>query len=190
MFSSHVPQSFWGESILTAFYLINRLPSKPLKFQTPISVLQKTFPESRVINSLSPKVFGCSAFVHNISPNKGKLDPKSTKCVFVGYSSTQKGYKCFNPHTKRFSTSYDVTFLENQPFYSYDSLQGETSNEENHWDPSISLPMLPISESISPSIPPVTENIIPEPIQISEPVQREEPSLRVYSRRPRVTQQN
>lgn len=50
--------------------------------------------------------------------------------------------------------------------------------------------MLPISESISPSIPPVTENIIPEPIQISEPVQREEPSLRVYSRRPRVTQQN
>lgn len=50
--------------------------------------------------------------------------------------------------------------------------------------------MLPISESISPSIPSVTENIIPEPIQISEPVQREEPSLRVYSRRPRVTQQN
>lgn len=43
-------------------------------------------------------MFGCTVFVHMHS--KFKLDPRVIKCVFVGYSPTYKGYKCYGPSTK------------------------------------------------------------------------------------------
>jgi hypothetical protein len=39
------------------------------------------------------------------------------KCVFVGYSSTQKGYKCWDPVGKKLFVSMDVTFREFEPYY-------------------------------------------------------------------------
>ncbi|KAG8473962.1 hypothetical protein CXB51_033910 [Gossypium anomalum] len=36
MFTMGVPKYLWGEAVLTACYLINRLPSKVLNFQTPL----------------------------------------------------------------------------------------------------------------------------------------------------------
>jgi hypothetical protein len=39
------------------------------------------------------------------------------KCVFVGYSSTQKGYKCWDPVGKKLFISMDVTFWEFEPYY-------------------------------------------------------------------------
>ena len=80
MFANNVPNTFWGEVILTIAYLINRLPSKPLKHRTPLSCLLVVFPKVRTLNSLPPKVFGCTTF-----------DPKALKCIFVEYSPTQKG---------------------------------------------------------------------------------------------------
>lgn len=35
---------------------------------------------------------------------------KAIKCVFVGYSPTQKGYKCYNPNFRKFLVSCDVSF--------------------------------------------------------------------------------
>ena len=141
MFTTNVPNHFWGEAVLTASYLINRLPSKPLQFSTPIHCLQVFFPYVRILQSLPPKVFGCTVFVHNSSPTRGKLDPKSHKCIFLGYSPSQKGYKCYCPNSKKFYVSCDTTFLENQPFLHNDSVQGENIIEPHHWDPSISLPI-------------------------------------------------
>ena len=40
MFTMHVPKYLWGEAILTASHLINRMPSKILQFKTLMSVLQ------------------------------------------------------------------------------------------------------------------------------------------------------
>ena len=39
------------------------------------------------------------------------------KCVFVGYSSTQKGYKSWDPIGKKLFVSMDVTFCEFEPYY-------------------------------------------------------------------------
>jgi hypothetical protein len=36
---------------------------------------------------------------------------------FVGYSSTQKGYKCWDPVGKKLFVSMDVTFREFEPYY-------------------------------------------------------------------------
>ena len=100
LFNSHVPKYFWGEAILTATYLINRLPSRVINFQTPLHVLQNAYPSNHLFHTMSLKVFGCTAYVHDLNPSLGKLDPKAQKCIFLRYSPTQKGYKCYSPKAK------------------------------------------------------------------------------------------
>lgn len=44
LFQSHLPIKFWGESILTATYLINHTPTPILKGKSPYEVLFGTRP--------------------------------------------------------------------------------------------------------------------------------------------------
>ncbi|XP_024009756.1 uncharacterized protein LOC112085026, partial [Eutrema salsugineum] len=68
--------------------------------------------------------------LEDVSPNKpdadvsfksceqrSKLDAKSIKCMFLGYSTTQKGYKCYDPINNRTYVSREVKFLEEQGYY-------------------------------------------------------------------------
>jgi len=57
-------------------------------------------------------VFGCIAYVHVPNEKRSKLDPKAEKCTFIGYSSKQKTYKCFNLSTQKLQVSRDVMFDE------------------------------------------------------------------------------
>jgi len=75
--------------------------SKVLDFKTPLDIFKKYFPLTRVSADLPLKNFGCSAFVHE-HKHTDKLEPRAIKCVFIGYSPTQKGYKCFDQKTKKF----------------------------------------------------------------------------------------
>ncbi|RVX23033.1 Retrovirus-related Pol polyprotein from transposon TNT 1-94 [Vitis vinifera] len=78
MFSMNVPKLFWGQAVLTAAYLINRMPSRVLKFQTPCQTLLKSFPTTRLISTVPPKIFGCSVFVHINQQHRSKLDPSES----------------------------------------------------------------------------------------------------------------
>ncbi|XP_072087350.1 uncharacterized protein [Arachis hypogaea] len=111
---THVPLKFWGEAVLTACYLINRMPSSVLQNQVPHSIL---FPHEHIF-SLPLRVFGCTCFIHDLTPGKDKLTARSIKCVFLGYTRFQKGYRCYSPALNRFFVSADVTFLENTHFFS------------------------------------------------------------------------
>ena len=128
MIERNVPKIFWGDAILTAAYLINRMPSKVLNFSTPIQKLLETYPNSPLIHTLPPKTFGCVVFVHK--QVKSKLDPRADKCIFVGYSPSQKGYKCYSPITRKTIVSKDVVFYESEAYYPKLPIQGESDGTE------------------------------------------------------------
>src|SRR5664279_4205956 len=113
MISMNIPKHLWGQAVLTAAQLINRMPSRVLDWQTPCVMLKG---DNEGI--LTPRVFGCVCFVKDNRPNVGKLDPRAVKCIFVGYSATQKGYVCWSPMEMRLFVSIDVTFREHEPYYS------------------------------------------------------------------------
>lgn len=140
-------------------------------------------------------VFGCTVFVHNKQPNGSKLDPKAFKCIFFGYSPTQKGYKCYSPFLKKFFVSCDVTFYGDQLIYPNTRLQGENANENEHWDPTVSLPILQDVSQDASSSPPKNSRPIPIPSPSSSHDQEEQQPIserpfQVYSRRPKASQQD
>ena len=63
------------------------------------------------------RVFGSIAYVHVPREKWRKLDAKDEKCILVGYSDEQKGYKCYNPGTKQARVSCDVVFDESASWY-------------------------------------------------------------------------
>ncbi|CAL9025054.1 unnamed protein product [Prunus brigantina] len=130
MLDMSVPHHLWGHGVLAAAYLINRTPSRVLDFQTPLDVLCAHTPPVSV-SKLPPKVFGCVAYVHVYSHQRRKLDPCALRCVFIGYSTTQKGYKCYHPPSQKVHVTLDVTFHEEVPYYvsSSSPIQGERGSE-------------------------------------------------------------
>ena len=77
LFTSSLSKSFWGEALSTAAHIVNRNPSTALKLKCPEELWT-----GRRLNLNYLKVFGCEAYAHK---SKGKLEPRSIKCVFVGY---------------------------------------------------------------------------------------------------------
>lgn len=85
------PYKFWDYAFLTSVYLINRLHTTALKFDTPYIKLFNLNSDYTLL-----KVFGCSCFLLLRPYNKHKLQFMSQECVFLGYSISHKGYKCLD----------------------------------------------------------------------------------------------
>ncbi|RDX82107.1 hypothetical protein CR513_37145, partial [Mucuna pruriens] len=115
LFQMFVPNVYSGEAVLTVTYLINRLSTRVLNSISPIKHI------------LPSRVFGCVAFVHSYNPYHGKLDPKAIKCVFIGYPSNKKDFKCYHPPSCLFFVSMDgeiylevESVIESLPFPTQD----------------------------------------------------------------------
>jgi histone deacetylase 1/2 len=102
-----VPFRFWGDAFSTACFLLNRFPSRVINMQTPLERLLGEKPDYTFF-----KVFGCACWPHLRPYNKRKLEFRSKKCVFLGYSPLHKGYKCLHVPTNRVYISRDVVFDE------------------------------------------------------------------------------
>ena len=59
------------------------------------------------------RVFGCKAYARIPDEKRKKLDPKSQKCIFIGYPAGVKGYKLYDPSTRKMMVRRDVIFVEN-----------------------------------------------------------------------------
>ena len=86
---------------------------------------------------MSPQV-GYTCFVQDLFPGLDKLSPRSIKCVFVGYSRTQKRYQCYNSYTRKYFVSADFMFFEFVLYFS--SLVSGTASASVPLPLSVSLP--------------------------------------------------
>jgi hypothetical protein len=124
LFQNNVPNIYWSDAVLTAIYLINRLPSPKLKNISNLEILK-----GRKIDLDHIRVLGCTNFVHIKRNNK--FDKKIMKTIFLGYSTVKKGYKCYDMKNKKIYFSRDVSFFENQPYYQLDDQATSPSNMQN-----------------------------------------------------------
>lgn len=119
---NYVPSWFWGDAILAACYLINRMFSLVLNNQLPHSIL---FPQniftcylinsmfSFVLNNQLPhsilfpqkhfRVFGCTCFVHDLTPRSNVF----SSATFV-----------YSTYLWLYIFSRDISFFETRPIFS------------------------------------------------------------------------
>ncbi|KAL2251797.1 UNVERIFIED_CONTAM: Retrovirus-related Pol polyprotein from transposon TNT 1-94 [Sesamum indicum] len=102
-----LPLWFWGESVLATTYIMNRTPTQVLHWRIPFELLFGTVPTYSHL-----KIFGCLCFATNTNPHKSKFQKRAHKCVFLGYSLTQKGYKVYDLEDHTFFVSRDIVFHE------------------------------------------------------------------------------
>ena len=83
-----LPKLFWGYTLETAVYLLNKVPSKSVNV-TPYEIWSN---KKLVLSHL--KVWGCPVYVKRTMSDK--LGAKSDKCLFVGYPKETLGYYFYN----------------------------------------------------------------------------------------------
>jgi hypothetical protein len=86
MVQANLPITFWGDALLTAVYILNRVPSKS------VSSTRYELWNNRKLNLNNMRPWGCAAFVHDMSHQHGKLGPWGKKSIFIRYSEHSKGY--------------------------------------------------------------------------------------------------
>ncbi|MCO5552557.1 hypothetical protein L7F22_006070 [Adiantum nelumboides] len=107
--NAQLPNGFWPEAMSKTIHLINRFPSR---------VLDKSEVAKMLWTGNAPlykhlKIFGCEAYSHIPKDLRNKLEPKSKKCIFLGYGELDKmGYRRWEPELRKGICSNDVHFNE------------------------------------------------------------------------------
>jgi len=86
MFQANMPQTWWGEAILHAVYLRNRLPHSGLNNVTPFQLWFNRSPDYSYL-----KPFGCIVYIHTPKERQlrgSKYLPRATKGCFIRHLST------------------------------------------------------------------------------------------------------
>uniref|UniRef100_A0A2N9J203 Integrase catalytic domain-containing protein n=1 Tax=Fagus sylvatica TaxID=28930 RepID=A0A2N9J203_FAGSY len=105
--NAELPKIFWAEAVDMACYIINRSPRVALDGK----VAEEVWTGQEVDYSFM-RIFGCPAYVHISGEDRSKLDPKSKKCIFLGFKKGVKGYKLWDPVAQKVVISRDVVFDE------------------------------------------------------------------------------
>ncbi|GJW99595.1 putative RNA-directed DNA polymerase [Tanacetum coccineum] len=124
-FEANLPKRFWGECVMTAAYIINRLPSKTIDNKTPFEILYEQKPKYEHM-----KVFGCLAYFRNTDTKGDKFEWRGKPGVFLGYLPGTKGYKIYDMVHNKIVVSRDVRFVENNfPYRNLDPIDRQENKK-------------------------------------------------------------
>lgn len=107
LLQSGLHASFWGEPINTANYIRNRCPSSSLGGKTAYELWT-----GKVPNVSYFKEFGCEVYTLDREPAKSKLNDRSKKGIFLGYSDNSKVYRVWLVNERKIDVTRDVKFLQ------------------------------------------------------------------------------
>jgi hypothetical protein len=107
LMESGLPPQFWFECLAAIIYSLNRCPTSALKGMTPYQAAYKRKP-----NVSNLRVWGCTAYVHIQKDKRKQFEPRMQKCVFIGYPEGYKGWKFYNPRTRKMIISERAEFDE------------------------------------------------------------------------------
>jgi hypothetical protein len=93
---SGLPKAFWGECLAALVHVWNRCPTEAVRSATPYELWHGRKPD---VSHL--QVWGCTAYVHVQKDKRPGLGSHMEKCVFIGYPQGYKGWKFYNPTTKK-----------------------------------------------------------------------------------------
>ena len=85
--SASTPHNLWGEAILFACHLQNRIPYKKTG-KTPYELWKGHAPNLKYL-----KVWGCLAKIILLDPKKRKIGSKTYDCMFIQYASNSATYR-------------------------------------------------------------------------------------------------
>jgi hypothetical protein len=88
-------------------YVVNRCPMKSVDGMTPFEAWHGRKPTVH-----HPRTFGCIVYVRNTMTHLKKLEDRGRKMIYVGYESSSKAYRAYDPITKHVHVTHDVVFDE------------------------------------------------------------------------------
>lgn len=148
-------RKYWGEALCSLVYVLNRTPSSARPGTTPYEAWFGVKP-----NVSNLRIFGSLAYVHVQKDKHGALGSHSEKCIFLGYPDGYKGWRFFNPLTKRVIIAERAVFDERY-------LPGLKD-----WNSTLALhplpPSTPQSTFTSPSEPSNPDSIPIPPLNVSD----------------------
>src|SRR3989337_806409 len=142
-----LPLSFWGYALETAAFTLNRAPSKSVE----MTLYELWFGKKPKLSFL--KVWGCDAYVKKLQPDK--LEPKSEKCVFIGYPKETVGCTFYHRSEGKIFVAKNGSFLEKE------FLSKEVSGRKVELD-EVVVPSLELESSSSQKSVPVMPTPISE----------------------------
>jgi hypothetical protein len=107
-------ESWWGEAMLTAVYILNRLPCKAIGGDLPLHrYFDNSWSEHADLRHL--RVFGCRAYVHIEPSERNKFSERAKRGIMLGYDATNPSvYRILVEDTGKVVMSAHVTFNERE----------------------------------------------------------------------------
>jgi hypothetical protein len=107
---SNLPKSFWRLAANVYIHSCNRTPTSALPGTTTPYARWKRGGKKPDVSYF--RIFGCLAYVLIPKKKRKALDPKSRRCIFVGYPHGTKAWLFWNPELRKFYTSSHAVFDE------------------------------------------------------------------------------
>jgi transposase InsO family protein len=110
MNEKNIGQTYWVEAIHTIVHVLNKPHLRPKSDNSPYELWY-----GRPASIKHFKVFGSKCYIKNNDENLGKYDDRADEGIFLGYSTNNKLYICYNKRPHKMVDCIDVRVDEGIP---------------------------------------------------------------------------
>ncbi|UYV80846.1 hypothetical protein LAZ67_19001950 [Cordylochernes scorpioides] len=125
---SQLPLHFWAEAVNTAAYLYNLTPTTNDPDTTPMEKWKGKKPSVSHIMR-----FGCEVFYKLENHQRHKLEAKSKRGIFVGYSRYRRAYRVFDITARVILETADIHFRENNNVISEEKQNDNNTDTDTYF---------------------------------------------------------